>query len=213
MTVLFLETNESIKDYVCAVLQHHKIDFLYCDNLIDFEALWTEKKEITAIITAAVVSERDMFSYSAYLGRKIRRKLPVISYSREDIASNALRAAQAGIYHFMGVPFTPDELLGVLGQIDKQNEPIIVKKFSRKSVEPEEQGLSAVVDDILRSYFEAHEGLLPPNGLYDRVVSEVERPLIKICLDYTKGNRLKASELLGINRNTLRKKMKELALD
>ena len=213
MTVLFLENDDNIKDYVCAVLHHHKIHYIYCDNLIDFESHWTEKNEITAVITAAVISERDMFSYSAYLGRKIGRKLPVISYAREDIADNAMRASQAGVYHFMGVPFTPDELLGALEQLSQRSAPIIVKNYKKRSVEPEEQGLSAVVDDILRSYFDAHDGVLPPNGLYDRVVREVERPLIKLCLEHTRGNRLKAAELLGINRNTLRKKMKTLNLE
>ena len=45
-----------------------------------------------------------------------------------------------------------------------------------------------------------------------RILSEIERPLISICLNATKGNQIKASKLLGLNRNTLRKKIKELQI-
>jgi two-component system nitrogen regulation response regulator GlnG len=62
----------------------------------------------------------------------------------------------------------------------------------------------------LREYFAAHGGGLPPSGLYDRVVREVERPLISLSLSATRGNQLKAAHLLGLNRNTLRKKIRDL---
>ena len=52
----------------------------------------------------------------------------------------------------------------------------------------------------------------PSSGLYNRIINEVERPLISICLNATKGNQIKASKLLGLNRNTLRKKIKELKI-
>ena len=57
-----------------------------------------------------------------------------------------------------------------------------------------------------------HDDNLPSSGLYSRILSEVERPLISICLNATKGNQIKASKLLGLNRNTLRKKIKELQI-
>lgn len=50
------------------------------------------------------------------------------------------------------------------------------------------------------------------NGLYPLVVERVERPLIKLVLEKTKGNQIKASEMLGINRNTLRKKIQQLKI-
>ncbi len=64
----------------------------------------------------------------------------------------------------------------------------------------------------LRDYFSAHQGTLPPAGVYDRILAEVERPLIEICLDACHGNQIKAAELLGINRNTLRKKIRLLGI-
>ena len=66
------------------------------------------------------------------------------------------------------------------------------------------------VEQHLARYFQAHGDSLPPAGLYDRVVREVERPLIILCLAATRGNQIRAAELLGVNRNTLRKKIKEL---
>ncbi len=72
------------------------------------------------------------------------------------------------------------------------------------------EGLSASVARHLKRYFDLHGGVLPPPGLYPRILREVETPLIEIALDATGGNQAKCAELLGINRNTLRKKLTEL---
>jgi len=53
-------------------------------------------------------------------------------------------------------------------------------------------------------------GDMPPPGLYGRVLREVEEPLIVATLAITRGNQLRAADILGLNRNTLRKKIKEL---
>ncbi len=75
---------------------------------------------------------------------------------------------------------------------------------------PNGEGLSGAVERHLREYFQAHAGGLPAAGIYDRVLTEVERPLITLTLAATRGNQIKAAELLGLNRNTLRKKIREL---
>ncbi len=74
----------------------------------------------------------------------------------------------------------------------------------------ERESLSDAVDRHIREYFAAHQDRLPPNGLYDRVLHEIERPLLSLTLAATRGNQVKAVELLGLNRNTLRKKIREL---
>jgi two-component system nitrogen regulation response regulator GlnG len=74
----------------------------------------------------------------------------------------------------------------------------------------ESEKLSASVARHLRRYFDLHNGQLPPPGLYDRILREVEMPLIEIALDATAGNQAKCADLLGINRNTLRKKITDL---
>ena len=76
-----------------------------------------------------------------------------------------------------------------------------------------EENLSTAAERHLRDYFAAHKGGLPPSGLYDRVLREIERPLIQLTLNATRGNQLRAAQLLGLNRNTLRKKVRELDID
>lgn len=74
------------------------------------------------------------------------------------------------------------------------------------------ENLSDAVERHLRAYFAAHGDNLPPAGLHDRILREVERPLIMLSLDATKGNQLKAASMLGLNRNTLRKKIRDLGI-
>jgi two-component system nitrogen regulation response regulator GlnG len=75
------------------------------------------------------------------------------------------------------------------------------------------QSLAASVEQYLTQYFLSHGDKLPPGGVYDRIVQEVERPLISICLAATRGNQIRAAQLLGLNRNTLRKKIRDLGLE
>ena len=70
--------------------------------------------------------------------------------------------------------------------------------------------LSADVERHLRRYFDLHGNILPPPGLHARILREVEAPLIEIALEASGGNQAKCANLLGINRNTLRKKINEL---
>ncbi|MDB2369027.1 sigma-54 dependent transcriptional regulator [Octadecabacter sp.] len=85
---------------------------------------------------------------------------------------------------------------------------------SQPAVEPLQTGssdkLSGSVAQHLKRYFDLHGGMLPPPGLYQRILREVEVPLLEIALDATSGNQAKCAELLGINRNTLRKKITDL---
>ncbi|MCB1328995.1 MAG: sigma-54-dependent Fis family transcriptional regulator, partial [Maritimibacter sp.] len=75
------------------------------------------------------------------------------------------------------------------------------------------ENISAAVARHLRRYFDLHGGALPPPGVYQRVLREIEVPLIEIALDATGGNQARCADLLGINRNTLRKKITELGIE
>jgi two-component system nitrogen regulation response regulator GlnG len=76
--------------------------------------------------------------------------------------------------------------------------------------EDEGGDLGGAVARHLDRLFERPEGGLPQAGLHGRVVREVERPLIAKVLAATRGNQLQAAAVLGLNRNTLRKKIREL---
>jgi two-component system, NtrC family, nitrogen regulation response regulator GlnG len=96
--------------------------------------------------------------------------------------------ARAEVEQVLGQQPSPEPLTG-LGEGDK---------------------LSASVARHLQRYFDLHGGQLPPPGVYQRILREVELPLIEIALDATAGNQAKCADLLGINRNTLRKKITDL---
>jgi two-component system nitrogen regulation response regulator GlnG len=89
-----------------------------------------------------------------------------------------------------------------------------------KESRPSLDGGEAAGDDLaafmmrhLDAIFESFEGRLPPSGLHGRLLREIERPLIEKVLAVTRGNQLKAAALLGVNRNTLRKKIRELDIE
>jgi two-component system nitrogen regulation response regulator GlnG len=77
---------------------------------------------------------------------------------------------------------------------------------------PGSVSISQAVEENMRIYFAEFGDNLPPPGLYDRVLAEMEYPLILAALTATRGNQIKAADLLGLNRNTLRKKIRELGV-
>ena len=96
-----------------------------------------------------------------------------------------------------------------------------VKKTSRKKtkriassavhVAVRNKPLSSLTDECLHSYFESLNGH-KPGDLYQLVIGEVEKPLFRAVLRYTNGNQSEAAEVLGINRGTLRTKLKDYKL-
>ncbi|PKR59475.1 MULTISPECIES: nitrogen regulation protein NR(I) [Thalassospira] len=95
---------------------------------------------------------------------------------------------------------------------------VIETEFSENSLNDaapstEPQSLSESIERHVREYFDAHDEDLPSAGLYDRILREMERPLLNITLEATRGNQVKAAEVLGLNRNTLRKKIRDLGLE
>jgi two-component system, NtrC family, nitrogen regulation response regulator GlnG len=69
--------------------------------------------------------------------------------------------------------------------------------------------LEEFVENYMSQYFATFGSALPPTGLFERILAEVEPPMLRACLAATNGNQLKAADLLGINRNTLRAKLRE----
>jgi two-component system, NtrC family, nitrogen regulation response regulator GlnG len=73
-----------------------------------------------------------------------------------------------------------------------------------------EQGLGSAIERHLAKYFASFGDALPPPGLYHRILRELEHPLLSVTLAATRGNQIRAADLLGVNRNTLRKKIRDL---
>jgi two-component system nitrogen regulation response regulator GlnG len=72
--------------------------------------------------------------------------------------------------------------------------------------------LARAVERHIRQFLAAHDDGLVSSDIYDRVIAEVERPLIQMTLAATRGNQIKAASMLGLNRNTLRKKIRDLEI-
>ena len=165
-------------------------------------------------------------------------RLPPLRERTEDIGplvSHFLKQASAG-----GLPakrFTPDAIRALadwswpgnvreLGNLVRrlqvlvgediisaemvESELAVVRPVEAPPIEVE--SLSASVDQHIRRYFGALDGAVPPPGLHARILREVEHPLIVATLEITRGNQVKAAEILGINRNTLRKRIRELGI-
>lgn len=82
-------------------------------------------------------------------------------------------------------------------------------KGSKKSkIGKKNKALGALTDEALQSYFQTLNGHRP-GALYQLVIGEVEKPLFRAVLDFTHGNQSEAAEILGINRGTLRKKLRD----
>jgi two-component system nitrogen regulation response regulator GlnG len=100
----------------------------------------------------------------------------------------------------------PQEVIGA-GTIDAElAEPAVAVNLD---AQPDES-LAGSVERHLSRYFNGFGDGLPPPGLYHRILREVETPLVSAVLAATRGNQIKAAELLGVNRNTLRKKIRDL---
>ncbi len=121
-------------------------------------------------------------------------------------------------YHWPGNVRELENLVNRLAALYAQEEitaDIVAQELPSASSQGEggagqvEAGLSAFMDRYLTDYFAQFGEDLPPTGLYERIISEVEHPLISAALAATGGNQIRAAALLGLNRNTLRKKIRE----
>jgi Fis family transcriptional regulator len=97
----------------------------------------------------------------------------------------------------------------------KKTKTVQKKTASKKSalqVQSRNRLLKDFTEDALRSYFKNLNGHKPAE-IYKLVMGEVEPPLLRSVMDYSQGNQTLASDILGINRATLRKKLKQYRLD
>jgi two-component system nitrogen regulation response regulator GlnG len=86
------------------------------------------------------------------------------------------------------------------------------QSFAPADDTPGQDGLAASVERHLRQMLAGSSDGIPTRDIYDQVLAEVERPLIRMTLSATRGNQIKAAAMLGLNRNTLRKKIRDLGI-
>jgi Fis family transcriptional regulator len=99
----------------------------------------------------------------------------------------------------------------VVGARRTQNVRKTAARARESVVQLRNKPLRDLTGEALRIYFRDLNGH-KPNALYDLVLGEVEPPLFEAVLDYTRGNQSRAAEILGLNRATLRKKLKQYEL-
>jgi two-component system, NtrC family, nitrogen regulation response regulator GlnG len=92
--------------------------------------------------------------------------------------------------------------------IDSELTTLLTTKV--KDPHQKDESLGAAVERYLTGYFGGFKNGLPPAGLYHRILREIEYPLLTTALAATRGNQIRAADLLGVNRNTLRKKIRDL---
>ena len=95
-------------------------------------------------------------------------------------------------------------------KVDTVSNPADLQQYLRAPLEPT-QTLRDSVEKALQNYFDHLDGQDVVN-IYDMVLSEIEAPLLETVMKYTRDNQTKASEVLGLNRGTLRKKLKQYGM-
>ncbi len=106
----------------------------------------------------------------------------------------------------VGALYTQDTLTQQI--IEQELAEVLPKRSATSDSEPKD--FTELVERYLAQYFAGFGKELPPPGLYDRVIRQVEYPLLSAALTATRGNQIRAAELLGLNRNTLRSRIKAL---
>lgn len=109
--------------------------------------------------------------------------------------------------------YTQDEITGEIVRTELSSARDGGEGPAAPVAAPTDLTISQAVENNMREYFLSFGDGLPPPGLYHRVLGELETPLILTTLAATRGNQIRAAEVLGLNRNTLRKKIRELGIN
>jgi two-component system, NtrC family, nitrogen regulation response regulator GlnG len=147
-----------------------------------------------------------------FLDRAIKDGLP-----RKELSAEAIRALQG--YRWPGNVRELENLIKRLlamevedtipaSAVERELSDLPMASSSQTSVNAS-GNLGEAVENHLSQYFSGFGNQLPPPGLYERILAEMEPPLLRAALAATHGNQLKAADLLGINRNTLRSKLRD----
>jgi two-component system nitrogen regulation response regulator GlnG len=106
--------------------------------------------------------------------------------------------------------YPQDEITAEIIDQELRSEHSLMRPALGSDLGEESINIAQAVEKRMQSYFAEFSNNLPPSGLYERFLPDFEHPLILAALAATNGNQIRAAELLGLNRNTLRKKIREL---
>jgi two-component system, NtrC family, nitrogen regulation response regulator GlnG len=136
---------------------------------------------------------------------------------RKDLSAEALRALAT--YRWPGNVRELENLIKRLLAMEVEDvipAATVERELAGIPVSQDPQGsgrnggsIAEAIENHLATYFASFGSQLPPTGLYERLLADIEPPLLRAALTATHGNQLKAADLLGINRNTLRSKLRE----
>lgn len=224
MTILYLENDDHISNFFFKLFQSYDLQFHHISRLQSLEDYLMLNEKLhrkNLLIVNSLIDDKDMFSYTAYIKRKFQCEFPVIAYSNSNIIENSMRAKQTGINHFFVLPALPYDIIHAIHSILDESSKTQINNMSTtinelthtENTSMTHRGISKIFKEYLDTYFLAHPNLKPSSGLYERIMNEIEPQIILSSLKYTNGNRLKAADILGINRNTLRKKMTHYKID
>ncbi len=167
---------------------------------------WVAEGRGDVIVIDVVTSDGDGLELLPEIAR-LRPGLPVIVISALDPATEG--TGGAGPWDYLPKPFDLPDLMHRTARALRGHASAVPPD----AVADTEAGAERLADSVarhLRRYFDLHGTMLPAPGLYGRILREIETPLIEVALEATAGNQAKCAELLGINRNTLRKKITDL---
>ena len=108
--------------------------------------------------------------------------------------------------------YPQEEITAEIIELELKAEQPFMRSGAANDLAAEQVTISQAVERKMNTYFSGFKDSLPPSGIYDRFLPDFETPLIIACLAATNGNQIRAAELLGLNRNTLRKKIRELGI-
>ena len=191
---------------------------------------WLGDPEVALAILDTEQTEEPVFEALRRI-HATRPGLPVILTGGRASLTAAVRAVEAGAFDHIAKPYRVEDLVAVVTRAlsaPRPHERARSQARARRDDHLPMIGRSALMQDLYRTAArlvasdltvlivgESGTGKAPerPTALYDHIIKAVELPLLQATLQATQGNKIRAAEILGINRNTLKKKMEELGLE
>jgi two-component system, NtrC family, nitrogen regulation response regulator GlnG len=102
------------------------------------------------------------------------------------------------------------EIIG--SELEEATPSSAISSLDDRAGRDEPETMATAVERHIKEFLAAQDDGMAITGVYDKIIAEVERPLIRLTLAATRGNQIKAAAMLGLNRNTLRKKIRDLAI-